>query len=56
MPVPSKVPTAPPARTRERRVLVLTNTGRSRDCHVRFRDKATIISLNRNSVTTVEWL
>jgi len=55
MPVPSKVPTRPRER-RDRRVLVLTNTGPSRDCHVRFRDKAAIISLNRNSVTTVEWL
>jgi glucosylceramidase len=38
-----------------KRVLVLTNTGASRDCQVRLGDKAAIISLSPKSVTTVEW-
>jgi glucosylceramidase len=37
------------------RLLVLTNTGPSRDCRIRFGDKAAVVSLNPNSVTTVEW-
>ena len=36
-------------------VLVLTNTGPSRDCHIRFGDKVAVVSLNQNSVTTVQW-
>jgi glucosylceramidase len=36
-------------------ILVLTNTGVSRQCRVRLGDKAVSISLNPNSVTTVEW-
>ncbi len=38
-----------------KRVLVLTNTGPSRDCQIRLGDKVAGISLSRNSVTTVEW-
>jgi glucosylceramidase len=37
------------------RVLILTNTGQSRDCNIKVGDKAASISLSRNSVTTVEW-
>ena len=37
------------------RVLILTNPGPSRDCHIRFGDKAAVVSLNPDSVTTVEW-
>jgi glucosylceramidase len=37
------------------RVLVLTNTGVSRDCPIRLGDKTAVISLSRNSVTTLEW-
>jgi glucosylceramidase len=36
-------------------ILVLTNTGVSRECQVRLGEKAVSISLNPNSVTTVEW-
>ena len=36
-------------------VLVLTNTGPSRDCRIRLGDRVAVVSLNRNSVTTVEW-
>lgn len=38
-----------------RRVLVLTNTGPSRNCQVRSGDQAATIALNPSSVTTVEW-
>jgi glucosylceramidase len=38
-----------------KRVLVLTNTGPTRDCQVRLSDKAASISLSPNSVTTLEW-
>jgi len=38
------------------RVLVLTNTGVSRECHVRLGDKTAIISLSPNSVTTAQWV
>ena len=36
-------------------VLILTNTGASRDCQVRLGEKAASVSLSPNSVTTVEW-
>jgi glucosylceramidase len=38
-----------------KRVLVLTNAGPSRDCPVTLGNKATVISLSRNSITTVVW-
>jgi glucosylceramidase len=37
------------------RVLILTNTGPSRDRTIKVGDKAASISLSRNSVTTVQW-
>jgi len=37
------------------RVLVLTNLGPVRDCQVKFDDKAVLISLNSNSVSTITW-
>jgi glucosylceramidase len=36
-----------------KRVLVLTNTGPSRDCPIRFGDKAAVLNLGHDSVTTV---
>jgi glucosylceramidase len=38
-----------------KRILVLTNTGPSRDCKIRLGDKTAVIPLSPNSVTTVEW-
>jgi glucosylceramidase len=36
-------------------VLVLTNPGPSRECQIRFGDRAAVVSLTPNSVSTVDW-